>query len=74
MEKYNVNYGELIMFPTERKDERDQNHTEVIGEFKGKQLERTKATFYIESEPIEAKKIKKHTGAVVICPRSGRFG
>ena len=74
LEKHNVNYGELIMFPTERKDERDQNHTEVIGEFKGKQLERTKATFYVESEPVEAKKIKKHTRAVIICPRSGRFG
>ena len=73
LEKYNVNYGELIMFPTEKKEERDQNHIEVIGEFKGRQLEACAASLYIESEPSEAREIKKYTRKMVICPRSGRF-
>ena len=70
------NYDKLVMFPTERETERNANHHQVVGEFKGNYFNDSENHHYfIESELSEAKVIKScldehYEGKtkIIICP------
>lgn len=69
LEKNNVKYRELIMFPSELKPFRDTNHVKAVGEYKAKIFNENKeCKFFIESCPKESAIIKKQNAhKYVIC-------
>lgn len=73
--KHGFWYDELIMFPTEREQERNRNHFRVVGEFKGEVFNSYHHKYFIESELSEGRVIKECIGdrkdKVVICPNDG---
>ena len=69
--KYNIKYDELIMFPTERRKQRDANHVEEVGKYKADVHKRSNAIFFMESEKAEGKVIRKHSHKRVILPNDG---
>lgn len=70
--KHGFNYEQLIMFPTEREQERNADHYNVVGEYKAEALGSTGNKLFVESEPSEARVIKANTvDRVVICPNEG---
>jgi adenine/guanine phosphoribosyltransferase-like PRPP-binding protein/uncharacterized HAD superfamily protein len=71
LEKYKVKYGFLYMFPTEKEKERNSNHIFEAAEFKSKIFMESNAAYFVESEPAEAKLIKKRCHKPVICPDEG---
>lgn len=68
LKSHEVNYGKLIMFPTERQEERDKDHLKVIGKFKGETFRDSDGKIFIESEIREASLIKRISKKIVICP------
>ena len=69
LERHGFNYNELIMFPTEREEERNADHFRVVGEYKAQVFNSSKSHyFFVESEIQEAQTIKLHTDKPVICP------
>ena len=68
LRKYNIEYGFLKMFPTEREEERDRNHIQEAASFKAECFKGSDAHFFIESELPEAIIIRQETGKFVICP------
>lgn len=69
LKKHDFNYNELVMFPTQRQQERDQNHVIVIGQYKAQVFNSSyKERFFIESEVSEANIIKSLTDKAVMCP------
>ena len=73
LDRYNVKYGFLKMFPTEMEEERNKNHVEKVSTFKAKIFSESDAHFFIESEIPEAVKIRQKSGKLVICPEE-RYG
>tara|TARA_R100000008_G_C3583119_1_gene170023 strand:+ start:1257 stop:2318 length:1062 start_codon:yes stop_codon:yes gene_type:complete len=73
LEKHNIKYGELIMFPTEREKERDANHVVEAATFKAQVISRYPPCYYIESEIPEARIIREKALTTVICPQEGKF-
>jgi uncharacterized HAD superfamily protein len=73
LKKYKVNYGELIMYPTEKEKLRDSNHVVEAAKFKSKIYGSSNAKIYIESEKAEAEQIRNLTKKTVICPQEERF-
>ena len=69
--KYNIQYDELIMFPTEKRKERDANHVEEVGKYKADAYKRSDAIFFMESEKAEGKVIRKYCHKRVILPNDG---
>ena len=49
-----MKYEVLKMFPTEREAERDANHAVEAANFKAKMFKELGASFFIESEKLEA--------------------
>lgn len=69
LEKYNFNYEDLIMFPTELEERRNSNHAIEVGSYKGRMMNRLGASFFVESEMSEAQVIKQtYNYGTVICP------
>ena len=68
LDRYGISYGFLKMFPTEREAERNRNHAEEVSTFKAKIFLESDAHFFIESEVVEAVKIRQKSGKLVICP------
>ena len=69
LDKHNFNYNELIMFPTEREEERNADHARVVGEYKAEVFNSSEDYFFfVESEIQEAQIMKLHTDKPVICP------
>ena len=62
LDRYNVKYGFLKMFPTEMEEERNKNHVEEVSTFKAKIFSESDAHFFIESEIPEAVKIRQKSG------------
>jgi hypoxanthine phosphoribosyltransferase len=69
--RYNIKYNELIMFPTERREQRDANHVEEVGKYKADVHKRSNAVFFMESEKAEGRVIRKHSDKRVILPNDG---
>lgn len=74
LEKHNIQYGFLKMYPTERKEARDSNHIIEAASFKAKEFTESGASFFVESEPAEAALIRSQAYRLVICPDEGKFG
>ena len=74
LDKYNIEYGSLTMFPTEREEERDANHILEAAKFKAEVIRKLNSAYFVESEIAEAHLIRKNISRVVICPDEGRFG
>jgi uncharacterized HAD superfamily protein len=69
LKKHKFNYKKLIMFPTEREQERNNNHYFVVGKYKADVASQDKAIFFVESEMSEAKVIKEYCPKLyVACP------
>lgn len=68
LERHGINYGFLKMFPTEKEQQRNRNHAEEVSTFKAKIFSESDAKFFIESEVVEAVKIRQKSGKLVICP------
>lgn len=69
LKKHEFNYDQLIMFPTERQEERDKNHVIVAGTYKAEIFNSSiKDKFFIESETSEANIIQSLTNKTVMCP------
>lgn len=73
LERHGVDYEELHMFPTERKEKRDKNHIEESSSFKADIYSKSQAFIFVESHKLEAKKIHEKSGKVVICPDDERI-
>lgn len=69
--KYNFEYGDLIMFPTEKRKQRDANHVKEVGKYKADAYKKSSAVFFMESEKAEGKAIKKYCHKRVILPNDG---
>lgn len=67
LKKHKFNYDQLIMFPTERQKERDNNHYFVVGNYKADYFNSFDDNFFVESEHSEASVIKSRTNKVVFC-------
>jgi hypothetical protein len=67
-----LEYENLIMFPDERETERNTNHHEVVGRFKGEIFNASHThKYFIESEINEAKVIREQldiSDKIIICP------
>ena len=68
LKKYNVNYDKLIMFPTERQEERDKDHINEVSKFKAKHYAESNNFVFVESELHEARSIAKLSNKFVVCP------
>lgn len=69
LEKYDFNYNELIMFPNELEEKRNNNHSFEVGSYKGIIMTKINEPFFVESELSEAKIIKRiYNSGTVICP------
>lgn len=68
LDRHNIKYGFLKMFPTEMEEERNKNHVEEVSTFKARIFSESDARFFIESEIAEAVKIRQKSGKLVICP------
>jgi hypothetical protein len=68
LETYGVNYDDLIMFPADKKKERDEDHFNVVGLFKGEIYAGSRESHFVESELSEATIIGKYTNKIVIYP------
>jgi uncharacterized HAD superfamily protein len=73
LKKYNVNYGELIMFPTEREAERNASHIKESGRFKADTFIGSDAKIFVESESKEANIIRELSRKIVICPEEEKW-
>lgn len=73
LRRYGINYGELIMFPTERESERDANHIKEAGRFKADVFKNSDAKIFVESEGREASIIRRLSRKIVICPEEESF-
>ena len=71
LEKHGFNYEELIMFPTEREQERNLNHYEVIGNYKADVYNNSNCEYFVESSLMEAEFISQKSGKIVIQPNDG---
>ncbi len=70
LEKNNIKFKDLIMFPTQREKERDNNHIVEVAKYKAKFYSISKARFFVESNPQEASLIYKGSTKNVICPEA----
>lgn len=74
LKRHGFNYNKLIMFPTEREEERNLKHHFVVGQYKGEIAKKMFAKFFVESEMPEAKIIKEtFPNTCVICPNDGVY-
>tara|TARA_Y100000592_G_scaffold28733_1_gene45750 strand:+ start:18724 stop:19758 length:1035 start_codon:yes stop_codon:yes gene_type:complete len=73
LEKHNVKYNFLRMFPTERQEERDANHAIEAARFKSNVLREVDAHFFMESEKLEAQLMRSQSERLIICPEEGTF-
>jgi len=77
LKKNNIKYNSLVMFPTERDNERRSNHRKAVGEFKGEIYKNdSKARFFVESEPEEAQfiaqTVKDQRHKIVVTTEGGK--
>ena len=68
LDRHKVKYKVLKMFPTERQAERDANHAVEAANFKAEMFKRLDASFFVESEKLEAQLIRAQVERLVICP------
>lgn len=68
LKKHNFNYKELVMFPTDRVEERNKNHYQVVGNFKAEIFKLSRQKYFVESEKEEALIIKENSTKTVVCP------
>ena len=62
------------MFPTERKEQRDNNHVAEAATFKLSALNELYGHFFVESEAAEAQFMRKRCSQnLIICPDEGKF-
>jgi len=71
LEKYNIEYEDLIMFPTEKEKQRDANHVQEVGIYKADVYKKSNAQFFMESEKSEGAIIKELSNKRVILPNDG---
>jgi len=71
LEKYNIEYEDLIMFPTEKEKQRDANHVQEVGRYKADVCKRSDNRFFMESEKSEGVIIKEFSNKRVILPNDG---
>lgn len=71
LQKNNIKYKELVMFPTDQQSDRDKNHAEVVALMKAKEFSQSDARFFVESELNEAQLIKSMNKRYVICTNGG---
>lgn len=74
LNKYGIKYENLVMLPTEMQEAKHRNHLETAGRFKAEVAQNINAKYFIESELIEAKKIKEYNPSVImVCPNHGVY-
>lgn len=71
LEKYNIEYEDLIMFPTEKEKQRNTNHVQEVGKYKADVYRRSDGHFFMESEKSEGVIIKKISNKRVVLPNDG---
>ncbi len=72
LQKHDIHYGELVMFPSTDRDER--NHTQSPARFKSKHYAAaTWAQIFFESEQHQAERIHQLTGKPVFCYENGKM-
>ncbi|MDC0911001.1 hypothetical protein OAQ45_00315 [Candidatus Marinimicrobia bacterium] len=71
LEKYNIEYEDLIMFPTEKEKQRDANHVQEVGQYKADVYKKSNAEFFMESEKSEGVIIKELSNKQVVLPNDG---
>jgi orotate phosphoribosyltransferase len=71
LEKYNIEYEDLIMFPTEKEKQRDANHVQEVGQYKADVYKKSNAEFFMESEKSEGVVIRDVSKRLVILPNQG---
>lgn len=72
LDRHNIKYDSLIMYPTEKEEIRDKNHIQEAATFKAKHFSSSSAHFFIESELPEAIIIRRESGKFVICPEDSK--
>ena len=72
LNKHNVKYGQLHMYPTEKEQARNANHIEEISTFKAEIYSRIPAKIFVESNQREAVLINKKSEKFVVCPDAER--
>jgi len=71
LKKYDIEYEDLIMFPTEKEKQRDANHVQEVGIYKADVYKRSDGHFFMESEKSEGAIIKELSNKRVILPNDG---
>ena len=72
LDRHDIKYDSLIMYPTEKEEIRDKNHIQEAAMFKAKHFASSSAHFFIESELPEAIIIRRESGKFVICPEDSK--
>ncbi len=68
LERHNIKYGSLTMYPAEKEEVRDRNHIHEAASFKAKHFMSSSVHIFVESEPPEARIIREQSSKLVICP------
>lgn len=72
LQHHDIHYGQLIMFPSQDREER--NHTQSPARFKARQYAAaTWAQLFYESEQRQAERIHRLTGKPVFCYENGKM-
>ena len=71
LEKHNIEYQDLIMFPSEREKERNRDHVQEVGKYKADHHRKSNARYFMESEKSEGVVIRKLAKKRVILPNQG---
>jgi len=71
LEKYNIEYENLIMFPSERERERNRDHIQQVGKHKADHHRKLNSTYFMESEESEGLVIRTLSRKKVILPNQG---
>jgi len=69
--KYNIEYENLIMFPSEREQERNRDHIQEVGKYKAEIYRKFNVAYFMESEKSEGLVIRELSKKRVILPNQG---
>lgn len=71
LEKHNIEYQDLIMFPAEREKERNRDHVQEVGKYKADIYRKFNVAYFMESEKSEGLVIRELSKKQVILPNQG---
>jgi uncharacterized HAD superfamily protein len=71
LENHNIEYEDLIMFPSKREKERNRDHIQEVGKYKADIHRKFNSTYFMESEESEGLVIRTLSRKKVILPNQG---